>query len=221
MRCPSPPVLGRPLSRLRPRRNERGTTARLAEALRAKAALALDSAEPVASAGRIRVSQSAWLKGPPGKSEPAAPGWRSRPTALLACSLERASPDARRPQGPWTADGGGMHREPATVGQRLGVSSQTCSQAGGVSRVERDHARESDRATPAASGYRRPESRVCRAADRSPVSEAPATGRRGTGPGPHGLDAVTTPFHRQRRRSVSRLSRGAASLPPPPPGSQS
>ncbi len=90
--------------------------------------LALDSAEPVASAGGIRVSQSAWIGEPPGKSEPAAPGWRSRPSALLACSLARASRDARRPVGCGrAADGGGMDREPATVGKRRVVSSQTRS----------------------------------------------------------------------------------------------
>ena len=76
------------------------------------------------------------------------------------------------------AGGGGMHREPATGGKRFGVSSQTRSQAVGPSRVERDHARGSDRATPAASGQERPESAACRAAARSPASEAPATDRR-------------------------------------------
>ncbi len=58
--------------------------------------LTLDSAEPVASADGIRVSQSASHSAPPGESEPAAPGWRIRPSALLACSLARASPDTRR-----------------------------------------------------------------------------------------------------------------------------
>jgi hypothetical protein len=80
-----------------------------------------------------------------------------------------------------------MDLEPATVGKRLGVSSQTGSQALGASGVERDHARESDRATPAASGPStllrvapsgvegRPTTageRVCRAADRPPPREA-------------------------------------------------
>ncbi len=59
--------------------------------------LALDSAEPGASAGGIRVSQSACFRAPPGESEPAAPDSCIRPTALLACSLAQASPDARRP----------------------------------------------------------------------------------------------------------------------------
>ncbi len=75
-----------------------------------------------------------------------------------------------------------MTREPATVGKRLAASSQTRSQALGSSRVERDHAQGPDRATPAASGSQRPESRVCRAADRSPASESPATGRRRQAP---------------------------------------
>jgi hypothetical protein len=73
--------------------------------------LALDSAEPVASAGRVRVSQSASLRSPPGKSEPAAPGWCIRPSALLACSLAQASPDARRPSPVDAADRCGMPRE--------------------------------------------------------------------------------------------------------------
>jgi hypothetical protein len=101
----------------------------LAEALRVKAgspakgraagrrgrplSLTLNSAEPVASAGGIRVSQSASLRVPPGVSEPAAPGWRIRPTALLACSLARASPDTRRPLSQTVADGCGMDLEPA------------------------------------------------------------------------------------------------------------
>ena len=51
-----------------------------------------------------------------------------------------------------------MDREPATVGKRRGVSSQTRSQALGFSRVERVHALEFDRATPAARGRMRPES---------------------------------------------------------------
>jgi hypothetical protein len=51
-----------------------------------------------------------------------------------------------------------MAREPATVGKRLSVSSQTRSKAMGFSGVERDHAHGSDRATPAATGRRRPQS---------------------------------------------------------------
>ncbi len=63
------------------------------------------------SAGRIRASQSASLREPPGKSEPAAPGCCIRPTALLACSLAQASPNARRPRSDAAADGCGMPRE--------------------------------------------------------------------------------------------------------------
>ncbi len=51
-----------------------------------------------------------------------------------------------------------MDLEPATVGKRHSVSSQTRSQAVGSSGVERDLARGSDRATPAAGGRQRPES---------------------------------------------------------------
>ena len=152
--------------------------------------LALDSAEPVASAGGIRVSQSASLRAPPGKSEPAAPGWCIRPSALLACSLAQASPDARRLPQSTAADGAGCLARPATVGQRRSVSSQTCSQALGTSRVERDHARGSDRATPAASGRRRPESSGL------PRSR-PESGERGARTGP--------PPRRRRRPRVFRL----------------
>ncbi len=108
--------------------------------------------------------------------------WLLHPTDGTARMLARAG-IPRRPSATAVA-GGGMPREPATVGQRRCVSSQTRSQAPGASRVERDHARESDRATPAATGRNRPESRVCRAADRSPGSEAPATGRRHSSSGP-------------------------------------
>ena len=131
------------------------------------------------------------------------------------------------------ADGCGMAREAATVGKRLGVSSQTRSQAVGTSGVEPESARAgSDRATPAASGRRRPESRGLprsrpesgeRAARNGPTltaagwaSWAPARRRRGVGRWPTGIggrlrerarEAVPTVECRTRRRRFRRARR--------------
>ena len=140
--------------------------------------LALDSAEPVASAGGIRVSQSACFSAPPGKSEPAAPGWRIRATALLACSLARPSPNARRPCRDAATDGCGMPRE--TGDYRQAPRRQFANTLAGAGR-QRGRARSRTRIRPRDPRGQRSTTageRVCREADRSPASGAPAPGRR-------------------------------------------
>ncbi len=104
---------------------------------------------------------------------------RTPPFAAERCS-------GRRP--PRRAGAGCLAR-PATGGKRLGVSSQTRSQAVGPSGVERDHARGSDRATPAASGRQGPESGFAaqppgvRRAGRPHRADAAAGGSRGMAAG--------------------------------------
>ncbi len=153
--------------------------------------MAYKDIDEVMAAQRDLVEHAGPLRPAPGED---GPGRRSAPRTefRLAASGWRLAASSRDQR---AADGGGMHREPATVGQRRIVSSQTRSQALGASRVERDHARESDRATPAASGRQRPESAACRAADRSPGSEAPATGRRAVIAGlkPRAIRATSAP----------------------------
>jgi hypothetical protein len=163
---------------------------------RSSGAPALDSAEPVASAGGFRVSQSASLREPPGKSAPAAPGWCIRPPALLACSLAQASPDTRRPLQRLAADGCGMPRETGDCWQAPRRQfANTLAGDGG----QRGRARSRTRIRPRDPRGQRPTTageRVCRAADRSPASGGPAPGRRS----PTRIMAPTTTGGLQDRR---------------------
>ncbi len=153
------------------------------------------SAPPRAAASRVRSPVVVGARRPRGIRSARRPRSARRciaPRQPRAGRLQLAVGPARRLQV------AGCLARPATGGKRFGVSSQTRSQALGTSRVERDHARESDPRDPGGQRQATAEERVCRAAARSPASGAPAPGRRVRN-SDHGAHDDRRPSRRARR----------------------
>jgi len=170
---------GRPLSRLRPRGNERRATARLAEALRAKAALTLDSAEPGilvrwVSREPVGIEQTA-----SGQVRTCGAGLCIRPPALLARSSFDFAHDAL------SAVEGRSTGHPATpVGGRGGGRWQTCAAAGRcrvAARSEPCEQRRHARTQRAPQAEARREAHGCPAGDTADFAQR-SSGRRGALP---------------------------------------